>query len=99
MVDCAEDVRAIAEALPLDRIAVGSRWFDEAFARAHDWGFDLTDISVQVLVMHGRKDVSTGRKRGPSGGPTCCVNDDRAARRHEGYRPAKQQGGEDGMSH
>jgi pimeloyl-ACP methyl ester carboxylesterase len=42
----------------LDALAVGGDgWFDENFARDHDWGFDLTDISVSVLIMHGRKDI------------------------------------------
>jgi len=41
-----------------DALAVGGDgWFDESFAREHDWGFDLTDITVPVLIMHGRKDV------------------------------------------
>jgi len=42
----------------LDALAVGGDgWFDEQFATAHDWGFDLADITVPVLIMHGRRDT------------------------------------------
>lgn len=35
----------------------GDGWFDEGYARAHDWGFELADIDMPVLVFHGRKDT------------------------------------------
>jgi pimeloyl-ACP methyl ester carboxylesterase len=31
-------------------------WFEDAVAQASPWGFDVADISVPVMVMHGRHD-------------------------------------------
>jgi pimeloyl-ACP methyl ester carboxylesterase len=31
-------------------------WWEDAGAQAGDWGFGLSDISVPVMVMHGRQD-------------------------------------------
>jgi pimeloyl-ACP methyl ester carboxylesterase len=31
-------------------------WWDDACAHVRPWGFDLADISVPVLVVHGRQD-------------------------------------------
>jgi len=31
-------------------------WWEDAGAQAGAWGFELSDISVPVLVMHGRQD-------------------------------------------
>jgi pimeloyl-ACP methyl ester carboxylesterase len=31
-------------------------WFEDGEAQAAAWGFDIADISVPVLVMHGRED-------------------------------------------
>ena len=38
-------------------LAPGSQgWWDDACAHVRPWGFDLADISVPVLVVHGRQD-------------------------------------------
>ena len=38
-------------------LAPGSQgWWDDACAHARPWGFDLADICVPVLVVHGRQD-------------------------------------------
>ena len=38
-------------------LAPGSQgWWDDSRALASEWGFDLADISVPVLLMHGRHD-------------------------------------------
>jgi pimeloyl-ACP methyl ester carboxylesterase len=34
----------------------GDGWFDEQWALAQDWGFDLADIRVPVLIVHGLVD-------------------------------------------
>jgi pimeloyl-ACP methyl ester carboxylesterase len=40
-----------------DGLAPGSQGFwDDSWALSAPWGFDLADISVPVLVMHGRQD-------------------------------------------
>ena len=40
-----------------DGLAPGSQgWWDDACAHVRPWGFDLADISVPVLVVHGRQD-------------------------------------------
>jgi pimeloyl-ACP methyl ester carboxylesterase len=40
-----------------DGLAPGSQGFwDDSRAMAEPWGFDLADIAVPVLVMHGRHD-------------------------------------------
>ncbi len=31
-------------------------WYEDAIAQAGRWGFDIADISVPVMVMHGRHD-------------------------------------------
>lgn len=62
---CPADVAALRGAVGAwfaadarDALAVGGDgWFDEGHATAHDWGFELADISVPVLVFHGRKDT------------------------------------------
>jgi pimeloyl-ACP methyl ester carboxylesterase len=39
-------------------LAPGSEgWWEDACAQAGAWGFELADISVPVLVMHGRQDL------------------------------------------
>ena len=35
----------------------GEGWFEDAIAQASPWGFDIADISVPVMVMHGRQDM------------------------------------------
>lgn len=35
----------------------GDGWFDEGWARDHDWGFSPEDVTVPVLVLHGRRDT------------------------------------------
>jgi pimeloyl-ACP methyl ester carboxylesterase len=38
-------------------LAPGSQgWWDEGLAQLGPWGFDLADISVPVLLLHGRED-------------------------------------------
>jgi pimeloyl-ACP methyl ester carboxylesterase len=38
-------------------LAPGSEgWWEDAIAQAGPWGFDVGDISVPVMVMHGRQD-------------------------------------------
>jgi pimeloyl-ACP methyl ester carboxylesterase len=40
-----------------DSLAPGSQgWWDDACAHLRPWGFQLSDISVPVLVLHGRQD-------------------------------------------
>jgi pimeloyl-ACP methyl ester carboxylesterase len=40
-----------------EALAPGSQgWWDDACAQVHPWGFELADISVPVLLMHGRQD-------------------------------------------
>jgi pimeloyl-ACP methyl ester carboxylesterase len=34
----------------------GQGWWDDSFAQARPWGFDLAQISVPVLLLHGRHD-------------------------------------------
>jgi pimeloyl-ACP methyl ester carboxylesterase len=34
----------------------GQGWWDDACAHVRPWGFELSDISVPVLVLHGRQD-------------------------------------------
>lgn len=31
-------------------------WWDDSCAQLHPWGFELADISVPVLLLHGRQD-------------------------------------------
>ena len=31
-------------------------WYEDAIAQVSPWGFDIADISVPVMVMHGRQD-------------------------------------------
>lgn len=39
-------------------LAPGSEgWWEDAWAQTGAWGFELADISVPVLVMHGRQDL------------------------------------------
>jgi len=41
-----------------DALALGGDgWFDEAWAESHDWGFDVADIQVPALLIHGRLDT------------------------------------------
>ena len=38
-------------------LAPGSQgWWDDSCAQIRPWGFELADIAVPVLVMHGRQD-------------------------------------------
>jgi pimeloyl-ACP methyl ester carboxylesterase len=38
-------------------LAPGSQgWWDDGYAQASPWGFELADISVPVLLLHGRQD-------------------------------------------
>jgi pimeloyl-ACP methyl ester carboxylesterase len=38
-------------------LAPGSQgWWDDACAHVRPWGFELADISVPVLLLHGRQD-------------------------------------------
>jgi pimeloyl-ACP methyl ester carboxylesterase len=38
-------------------LAPGSQgWWDDAYAHIRPWGFQLSDITVPVLVLHGRQD-------------------------------------------
>ena len=38
-------------------LAPGSQgWWDEGYAHIRPWGFELADISVPVLLLHGRQD-------------------------------------------
>jgi pimeloyl-ACP methyl ester carboxylesterase len=50
----------LAEYLALinhEGLAPGSQgWWDDGCAEASPWGFDLADISVPVLLLHGRED-------------------------------------------
>jgi pimeloyl-ACP methyl ester carboxylesterase len=40
-------------------VSPGSQgWWDDSCAFRERWGFDLADISVPVLVLHGRQDTS-----------------------------------------
>jgi pimeloyl-ACP methyl ester carboxylesterase len=40
-----------------EALAPGSQgWWDDGVAHAEPWGFELSDITVPVLVMHGRQD-------------------------------------------
>jgi len=40
-----------------DGLAPGSEgWFDDAVAQVTPWGFEPADISVPVMIMHGRED-------------------------------------------
>jgi len=40
-----------------DGLAPGAQgWYDDGVAMLRPWGFAITDISVPVLVMHGRED-------------------------------------------
>ena len=34
----------------------GQGWWDDAVAHSSPWGFELSAISVPVLLMHGRQD-------------------------------------------
>jgi pimeloyl-ACP methyl ester carboxylesterase len=43
-----------------DGLAPGSQgWCDDAFAHVRPWGFELADITVPVLLLHGREDKET----------------------------------------
>jgi len=43
-----------------DALAPGSQgWCDDAFAHVRPWGFELADITVPVLLLHGRQDTET----------------------------------------
>jgi pimeloyl-ACP methyl ester carboxylesterase len=59
-VDAAVLASAMAEYLALaahDGLAPGSEgWFEDANAQAGVWGFEPADISVPVMIMHGRQD-------------------------------------------
>ena len=35
----------------------GQGWWDDGHAFTEDWGFDLSDIAVPVLLLHGREDM------------------------------------------
>ena len=40
-----------------EALAPGSQgWWDDIYALIHPWGFDLANISVPVLLLHGRQD-------------------------------------------
>lgn len=40
-----------------EALAPGSQgWWDDSYGLIRPWGFDLTDISVPVLLLHGRQD-------------------------------------------
>ena len=40
-----------------DGLAPGSQgWYDDALAHVRPWGFELADITVAVLLLHGRQD-------------------------------------------
>ena len=47
--DCAADVRAICAEL-------SQGWWDDGVADAGPWGFELSDIRIPVMLMHGRQD-------------------------------------------
>jgi pimeloyl-ACP methyl ester carboxylesterase len=59
-VDAATLTGEIAEYLSFsghEGLAPGSEgWWEDAIAQVGPWGFDLADISVPVMVMHGRQD-------------------------------------------
>jgi pimeloyl-ACP methyl ester carboxylesterase len=65
MADCASDVRAICAALGIDRLAmwglsgggpgIEGSW-DDCVAQLTPWGFDLAQISIPVLLLHGGQD-------------------------------------------
>ena len=41
-----------------DGLAPGSQgWCDDAFAHVRPWGFELADVTVPVLLLHGRQDT------------------------------------------
>ncbi len=66
--DCASDVRAICAGLGIDRLAMwgvsgreglapdSQGWWDDGVAHGGRWGFELSDIRIPVLLMHGRQD-------------------------------------------
>ena len=68
VVDCAADVRAICAGLGIDRRAMWGvsgggphvlacqGWWEDGVAHAGRWGFELSDIRIPVLLMHGRQD-------------------------------------------
>lgn len=59
-VDAAVLTGEIAEYLAFtgrDGLAPGSEgWWEDAEAQGGPWGFDVADISVPVMIMHGRQD-------------------------------------------
>jgi len=59
-VDAAALTGELAEYLAFtghEGLAPGSEgWWEDAEAQAGPWGFDIADISVPVMVMHGRQD-------------------------------------------
>lgn len=59
-VDAATLTGEIAEYLSFsghEGLAPGSEgWWEDAMAQVSPWGFDIADISVPVMVMHGRQD-------------------------------------------
>jgi pimeloyl-ACP methyl ester carboxylesterase len=59
-VDAATLTGEIAEYLSFsghEGLAPGSEgWWEDAIAQVSPWGFDIADISVPVMVMHGRQD-------------------------------------------
>lgn len=42
---------------PTTRLAPGSQgWWDDSYGLIRPWGFEVADISVPVLLLHGRQD-------------------------------------------
>lgn len=51
------DLAAYLELVARDGLAPGvDGWFDDGDALVKPWGFDLADIAVPVLLLHGRQD-------------------------------------------
>jgi pimeloyl-ACP methyl ester carboxylesterase len=41
-----------------EALAAGSQgWWDDSYGLINPWGFDLSDIAVPVLLLHGRQDT------------------------------------------
>jgi pimeloyl-ACP methyl ester carboxylesterase len=53
--DCAEDARAIVDALEIDRPGIEG-WWDDSVALLRPWGFSLDAIEAPVMAWHGRQD-------------------------------------------
>jgi pimeloyl-ACP methyl ester carboxylesterase len=52
-----DDLAEYLDYVNREALAPGSQgWWDDGVAHAEPWGFELSDITVPVLVMHGRQD-------------------------------------------